>query len=812
MLGPLVAPLLASEEPIAHWTFDRLDGPTASNSAAAGQSAVVNGATCAAGVKGGALAFDGHNDYVALGDFGERDAVTIAFWMKGQDVGKADDWQGLVTSDAWEEGVFHVGVRAGCIDVHLHLGESRRSRLRSRPLNSGTWYHVAWVADRQRRMIRLMLNGLEEDVADHGDELPRIKLLAQVVGREFDGNQFARHFHGAIDDVRIYDRALDETEIQRLCPGRQSLRVRDPRNIRTGFRIPDEGYCDQPYVVITKDGNWLCTLTTAGGHEGADNSHVVSTISADQGRTWSKLVELEPVDGPTSVYSLPVVAHNGRVYVFYDYNGDKFPCPGRSDCVGWFVYKYSDDHGRTWSKERYRLPMRMTAVDRTNTFGGKVQIFWGIGKPITVDDTMYFAFSKCGKYLIDRSEGWFYRSDNLLTESDPERIEWQLLPDGDLGLKNPDYGDVQAEQNLVALSDGSLYCMYRTAGNHPCHAYSRDGGHTWTMPEYATYAPGGRKFKNSRACPRIWKAANGKFLFWFHHHGAHKVAYKGRNPVWLSGGIEKNGFIHWSQPEIVLYDSDPANCIFDATTGTPGPGGGMSYPDLIEQDGRYWITETQKTVARVHPIDPTLLEALWNQGEPTTVAKKGLVLQWDPEQFHGPESSQEQEVKMPELPSLAEDGGFSIDFWTNLNDLSVGQIILDSRDRAGRGIVVKTARHGTIRIEISDGKNVAFWSCDRGLLKAGTWHHVAIIVDGAPDVISFVVDGILCDGGTASNYGWGRFSPELSNVDGSGRVRIAPSLTGRLKRFRVYNRYLRTSEAIAGYRAGCETAVLCDAN
>ena len=570
----------------------------------------------------------------------------------------------------------------------------------------------------------------------------------------------------------------------------------DMRDIGTGQVIPDEGYCDQPYVVITQDGNWLCTLTTAGGHEGAANSHVVSTISSDQGRTWSKLVELEPVDGPPSVYSLPVVAKTGRVYVFYDYNGDNFRCPGRSDCVGWFVYKYSDDNGRTWSNQRYRLPMRMTQVDRTNTFDGKVQIFWGIGDPITFDNTMIFAFSRCGKYLIDRSEGWFYRSDNILTETDPAKIEWQLLPDGDVGLKNPDFGEVQAEQNIVALDDGSLYCMYRTAGDHPCHAYSRDGAHTWTMPEYATYTPGGRKFKNSRACPRVWKTANGKYLFWFHHHGAHKVAYKGRNPAWLSGGIEKDGFIHWSQPEIVLYDSAPENCLFDAKTGLPGPGGGMSYPDLIEQDGRYWITETQKTVARVHPIDVALLEGLWNQGKVKTVGENGLVLDLDEDKLRG------GEVDLPKLPSLAGGGGFSLDFWINLTELSAGQIILDGRDASGKGLAVTTTPHGTIRIEMSDGANVGFWECDRDILTAGIRHHVAIIVDGGPNVISFVVDGILCDGGTAGIYGWGRFTPELDDVNGSGRLRIAPVLKGRLDGLRVYRRYLRTSEAVANYHAG----------
>ena len=570
----------------------------------------------------------------------------------------------------------------------------------------------------------------------------------------------------------------------------------DMRDIQTGHVIPDEGYCDQPYVVITKDGNWLCLLTTAGGHEGAANSHVVSTISADQGRTWSELVELEPVDGPPSVYSLPVVADNGRVYAFYDYNGDNFKCPARSDCVGWFVYKYSDDNGRTWSKERYRLPMRMTAVDRTNTFDGRVQIFWGIGKPITFDGTMMFAFSKCGKYLIDRSEGWFYRSDNILSEPDIAKIQWQLLPDGDVGLKNSDFGEVQAEQNIVALNDGSIYCMYRTAGDHPCHAYSRDGGHTWTMPQYATYTPGGRKFKNSRACPKVWKTGNGKYLFWFHHHGAHKNPYRGRNPAWLSGGIEKDGFIHWSQPEIVLYDTDPKNCLFDSKTGLPGPGGGMSYPDLIEQHGRYWITETQKTLARVHPIDPTLLDDLWNQGSLKTVSNKGLVLDLDAEAIR------KGDAEMPSLPNLAEGGGFSIDFWIRRNDSDSGQIVLDCRNEQGRGVVVTTSDHNTLRIDMNDGRNSGFWSCDRDLLPPGEWHHVAMIVDGGPNVISMVIDGVLCDGGQASTYGWGRFAPELGDVRGSDRLRIAGSFKGELNRLRIYNRYLRTSEAIANFHAG----------
>lgn len=577
----------------------------------------------------------------------------------------------------------------------------------------------------------------------------------------------------------------------------------DLRNICTGHEIPDENYCDQPYVVVTKDGNWLCTLTTGPGHESHGGQHVVATISADKGRTWSKLIDIEPsrMDGWEASWVMSLVVPSGRIYAFYDYNGDNFRSyrgkPVRPPTLlGWYVYKYSDDNGRTWSKERYRLPMPMAPVDRTNTFNGEVQMFWGIGEPIISGNSAFFAFSRIGKFVERKTEGWFYRSDNILTETDPKKIDWQLLPDGDVGLKNLAFGEVQAEQNIVALSDGSLYCMYRTQNGYPCHAYSRDGGHTWTMPEYTTYTPGGRKMKNPRACPRIWKTGNGKYLFWHHPHGAHKSAYRDRNPAWLSGGIEKDSFIHWSQPEIVLYDPDPKNCTFDPKTGIPGPHLGMSYPDLIEQDGRYWITETQKTVARVHEIDKSLLEDLWNQGNVKTVTRKGLVLDL------GPEAIKRGEVDSPKLPNLSDGGGFAIDFWINLKKLSDGQVILDNRDSAGKGFVVKTAEHGAIRIEMNDGENVGFWSCDPDILKPGIWHHVAIIVDGGPNVITFVVDGMFCDGGEVRQYGWGRFTPQLSDVTGSGKLRMVPSLAGELKRVRIYNRYIRTSEAIANFHAG----------
>ena len=101
------------------------------------------------------------------------------------------------------------------------------------------------------------------------------------------------------------------------------------------------------------------------------------------GRTWSEPVELEPANGPENVYSLPWVAPSGCVYAFYNYNGDRFEAPGRSDSLGWYVFKYSDDHGRNWSPERYRLPLPMAAVDRARSWSrghtARVALLCGLG-------------------------------------------------------------------------------------------------------------------------------------------------------------------------------------------------------------------------------------------------------------------------------------------------------------------------------------------------------------------------------------------------------------------------------------------------
>ena len=203
-----------------------------------------------------------------------------------------------------------------------------------------------------------------------------------------------------------------------------------------------------------------------------------------------------------------------------------------------------------------------------------------------------------GEGWFTSSEGALLKSDNLLHEQDPTKITWQTLPDGEVGLRTPPGGGpVAEEQSFSVLSDGTFYCVYRTIDGYPACTYSGDGGHTWTTPAYKTY-PDGRRLKNPRAANFAWRCNNGKFLYWFHNHGGRQIAehpqrrtasYQERNPVWLSAGVEidtpQGKRLQWSQPEIALYDDDPYIR--------------MSYPDLTEDNGKVYLSETQKFTDRI---------------------------------------------------------------------------------------------------------------------------------------------------------------------------------------------------------------------
>ncbi len=578
----------------------------------------------------------------------------------------------------------------------------------------------------------------------------------------------------------------------------------DWRNIENAISIiPDENYCDQPYAVVNQKNEWVVVMTTGSGHEGQPGQHVVSTISKDKGKTWTPLVDVEPATGPEASWANPLIVPSGRIYVFYTYNAENMrevlnssgePIK-RVDTFGKMMMKYSDDGGYTWSKKRYEVPIRNFEIDRKNIYGGKIQFWWSIAIPIIHEGGVYLPLSKVGNFgegFMESGSGAIVYSPNILTESDPEKIKWETLPDGDKGLLPPE-GKVADEHNIVSMNDGSLYCVYRTNRGHNVHTYSRDNGHTWLKPEWATYTPGGKTMKQPRCLNKIYKFKNGKYAMFFHNNGARHYASHplgNRNPTWLSGGIEKDGYIHWSQPEVFLYDMDYTH--------------GISYPDWIEDGGNYYFTETQKTIARIHQIPNEYLEMLWSQAENPLKTTNGLVLE-----LTGESCRPGKTFNMPHLGTLSKGDGFSLELKIQTSKLKDDQILLDTRRPetagygtdakfAGNGLVIRILKSGAIEFIMDDGRSPLIWISGPGTIKSNESNHIVINVDAKSKMLTFVINGDLWDGGEKP-FGYARFNPYMYDVNGEETVSFSKDFRGEIEIFRVYNRFLYTSEAIDNF-------------
>lgn len=510
----------------------------------------------------------------------------------------------------------------------------------------------------------------------------------------------------------------------------------DFRNIRNGWEIPTENYCDQPYVVIADDGAWVMSVTTGVGHEGQNGQHVVVMRSIDCGKTWVDAVDIEPANGPEASYSVLLKAPSGRIFCFYNHNTDNlrqvkanFPSGfwDRVDSQGHYVFRYSDDCGKTWSPHRIEIPVRKMQMDRENPYGGDVQFFWNVGRPVLSGTEVFLTLHRIGSFGpaggYESSEGIFLHSADLLLAENPEKATWQTLPDGEIGLRAPE-GPVAEEQCLVELSDGSFFCVWRTVAGSAACAYSRDRCHTWTKIDFMRY-PDGRKMKHPRAANFIWKLEDGHFLYWYHNQG--RKSYAGRNPAWVSLGTEYDApdgrRIAWSDPEILLYDPDRAL--------------GISYPDLVQQNGEYYVTETQKTIARTSWIDPQLIAGMIAPVAPMD----GEALQ---DQFDGCQD------------------GFSLCLNVETN---AGEI-LRVEGKEGELILLE-ARDDRVYLLLHDGECAV--SAFTDLLSPGM-HRLCMIADPQPGILTFLVDGVLCDGGDRPQ-GWFRMPcciPQGDVVKGQG--------------------------------------------
>jgi hypothetical protein len=166
---------------------------------------------------GGAVEFDGSSEYIDAGQStGLRlvGSMTISAWIKPSSF-PVDD-AAIVSSHNGLGYQLDTTVDRGPRTISFKLANAcgnLMARYGATQLTTNVWYYVTGVYDAGARTIDVYLNGKPDDGALTGTVTgqQRSSRESVYIGRRSDSEDF--DFAGAIDEVRIYSRALTKAEI-----------------------------------------------------------------------------------------------------------------------------------------------------------------------------------------------------------------------------------------------------------------------------------------------------------------------------------------------------------------------------------------------------------------------------------------------------------------------------------------------------------------------------------------------------------------------------------------------------------------------
>jgi pimeloyl-ACP methyl ester carboxylesterase len=210
---------------VAYWSFDNCD---ATDDSGNGHNGTIYGnPQCVDGEKGKAFSFDGQDDYITVPDSSSlqisTNEITVSARIRLNDNVGVTQWRIAEKQQtreiAWGLEVFgneYWGATGNNINFHDSNGATWVNCLANEVnLNARTWYHV--VATDSNGIIKIYVDGNLAHECTNGLGIPALIVSPIEVARNLMENNF--FFNGILDEVRIYNRALTEAEIQALYSG-----------------------------------------------------------------------------------------------------------------------------------------------------------------------------------------------------------------------------------------------------------------------------------------------------------------------------------------------------------------------------------------------------------------------------------------------------------------------------------------------------------------------------------------------------------------------------------------------------------------
>jgi hypothetical protein len=278
-------------------------------------------------------------------------------------------------------------------------------------------------------------------------------------------------------------------------------------------------------------------------------------------------------------------------------------------------FVYSDNRGKTWSK-RYKIDLPKRDVD---VIPGRKHGWVNHPPKLMPTGEVVFTFcagrSRVHAWQLGSPEAYVVHCENILTEQDPEKLEFKMYPDDYQGIRthvydhwhNPalqillaffngvpeDTGWTFQEMTIIELSNGHWLAVGRCALGAVAYTISKDRGKTWTRAEPLLYKPGGDPIQHPITMCPIAKTSDGRIVLMFTNNDGTKRGARHiwdgdgrtRNPQWFVVGREipgetRNGGLIFGEPRILAKVDD---------TGDVNLKTGISMPQFFERNGRYFV-------------------------------------------------------------------------------------------------------------------------------------------------------------------------------------------------------------------------------
>lgn len=210
----LVPIVVTNPNPFGYWKLDETSGTTASDSSGNNKTGTLNGgASWGAGKIGNGLSFNGTNSYVDFPDSTNPVAFTVSLWVKPSATTAQNIWTKTNASGATSTWSNQLRINSsGKFEAYTYDGAGK-TVTGTTAVQPDVWYHIALVATNNGQM-KLYVNGQSEGTPvsigtmwTGGTRFWLGSNAGNVSGGAWGW------YNGMADDVKLYNSALNDTDI-----------------------------------------------------------------------------------------------------------------------------------------------------------------------------------------------------------------------------------------------------------------------------------------------------------------------------------------------------------------------------------------------------------------------------------------------------------------------------------------------------------------------------------------------------------------------------------------------------------------------